>query len=153
MRGAILRRIKLLVLTIALCPVFTTQASGQTYDRFHGWCDTFRNATLPDLVQFLNAVVPDEGNGRCVSWAIHKLGNEHYEPAITALAKLLDFRRPATDREKLGFTDLGGIGGIWDVYPAAGALDLIGKKALPAVLEVIKAEASSGAVLDNAIPV
>jgi len=106
---------------------------------------------LPDLVQFLNAVRPDEKNGDCVTWAIRKLGNENYEPAISALVKLLEFRRPATEREKLGFYLRPQ--GIWEMYPSVGALPQIGKKALPAILGVISSDSTSATARENAVAV
>lgn len=68
-----------------------------TQDRFDGWCDDLRNASSADLVKFLGRVDRDQKNGRCITWAIHKLGNERYEAAIPVMVKLLDFRRPLTD--------------------------------------------------------
>jgi hypothetical protein len=103
------------------------------------------------LVQFLSAVVADDTNSRCVTWAIHKLGSEHYEPAISILTKLLDFHRPPTEREKLGFTNVGGIAGIWDLYPAVGALELLGKNVLPEVLRAIQAASTSPTARENAV--
>src|SRR5581483_7876555 len=72
----------------ALCGV---RASGQVHERYEGWCETLRDTSSPDLVKFLNSVTPDEGNARCVTWAIYKLGKERYEPAIVPLVRLLDF--------------------------------------------------------------
>ncbi len=93
MRGANLRGIKIVAVALTLGVAFAFPAFGQVHDRFEGWCDSLQNASSHDLVQFLNAVIPDEKNARCVTWAIHRLGNEHHEPAIPALVKLLDFHR------------------------------------------------------------
>lgn len=119
----------------ALCLAFVHSAGGQ--DRFESWCDSLRNASSPDLLQFLNGVVPDERNAHCVTWAIHKLGEDHYEPAITVLVKLLDFRRPETRDEKMGIYERPQI--IEELFPAANALEVIGKNALPEVLRAIEA--------------
>jgi hypothetical protein len=99
------------------------------------------------LVQFLNAVVPNETNSRCVTWAIHKLGNEHHEPAIPALVKLLDFRLPRTPVEEIfhGLSE--------ESFPAEAALELIGKKALPEVLRAIEADSTSAIARENALSV
>jgi hypothetical protein len=151
MRGAIVRRIELILLTSALLLVGYCCALGQERDSLENECDSLQNAIPPDLVQYLSGVIPDEKNGDCVTWAIKKLGKEQYEPAIPVLIKLLDFRRPPTAREKRGFLMHPPF--VSDLYPAAGALDLIGKKALPQVLLVIEAEASSARARENAVSV
>ena len=114
-------------------------------------CEVFKNASSPDLVQYLNGVVPDDKNTECVTFAIRKLGKERYEPAITALVKLLDFRRPPTREEKMGFYERPQI--IEEVFPAAQALESIGKAALPEVLRAIEAASTSTTALENAISV
>jgi hypothetical protein len=118
-------------------------------DRYENLCDSLRDANVIDLFQFLSGVVPDEKNGGCVTWAIHRLGNEHYDPAIPGLVKLLGFRRPQTSEEKMGFyirpqtTD--------EIFPAAEALELMGKKALPEILRAIEADGTSAVARENAI--
>jgi hypothetical protein len=147
MRGAFVRAFKMVVLTLTTCLAFAFAASGQVHERYEGWCSTLEAASSPDLVQFLNATVPDEQNARCVTWAINKVGKERYEPAITALVRLLDFRRPEEEREK---TVHGLSRGL---FPAKVALELIGKKALPEVLHAIKVDTSSDAARQNALDV
>lgn len=149
MRGAIVRRMRIIALTAALLLMGMCRAVGQEHEGFQNECDTLQNATPADLVQFLNGVVPDEKNGDCVTWAIKKLGKEQYEPAIALLTKLLDFRRPPTPREKQGIYLR--MQGVWEIYPAAGALSNIGKKASPAVLDVIKSESASLTSRENAV--
>jgi len=127
MRGTLLRQIKMSAVTIALCLSFALRSFSQVRTEMDDWCATLHNASSPDLVQFLNAVVPDEKNSHCVTWTIRKLAKEHYELAITTLVRFLDFRRPLTQREKVGLPEPGGIAGIWSVYPAVGALDAMGK--------------------------
>lgn len=142
-------RILALVLTLCfIAPFAASQAvPPPVHQRFEGWCDSLQNAELGDLVQFLNAVVPDERNSRCVTWAIHKLGKERYEPAITPLVRLLDFRRPETEGEKIfhGFDR--------ETFPAEEALELIGNKALPDVLRIIESDTSSDTSRRNALNV
>ncbi len=147
MRRAILRGIKLSPITVALCLALSCRTSGQVHDRFEGWCDSLQNASSPDLVQFLNAVVPDEENARCVTWAIHRLGNEHYEPAITTLVRLLDFHRPQSPGGEI-FHGLSK-----ELFPAEVALELIGKKALPELLRAIEAASTSKTARENAVSV
>jgi hypothetical protein len=137
--------------TAVLLLMATCRTLGQDHDSLQIECDSLRNATPPDLVQFLNAVIPDEKNGDCVTWAIRKLGKEQYEEAITALVKLLDFRRPATPAEKSGFYIRLQI--IEEVFPAASALEAIGKKVLPEVLRAIEADSTSATARENAVAV
>lgn len=151
MRGAIVKTTKAFIFTLSFCFAFTLRSYGQEHDRFEGWCDSLQNASSPDLVQFLKAVAPDENNARCVTLAIHRLAKERYEPAVDSLAKLLDFRRPKTPQEKLGFYLRPQV--IGEIYPAANALEIIGKKALPAVLSTITASSSSETARDNAVSV
>lgn len=101
----------------------------------------------PGLVQFLNTTVPDERNAHCVTWAINKLGKEHYEPAVKPLVRLLDFRRPQTEGERIvhGLSE--------DKFPAEEALELIGKSALPELLRAIEAGATPEASRENALNV
>ena len=114
-------------------------------------CEVFKNASPPDLVQYLNGVVPDDKNSDCVTLAIRKLGKERYEPAITALVKLLDFRRPRTQDEKKGIFERPQ--SIDEVFPAALALELIGKNALPELLLAIEAPSTSATAFQNAVAV
>jgi len=147
MRGAILRGIKIGAATLVLCLAIPLLALGQVHEKYEGWCDSLQNASSTDLVQYLNAVVPDEQNARCVTWAINKLGNEHYEPAVPTLVKLLDFRLPQTRVEEI-FHGLS-----QESFPAEAALELIGKKALPEVLRVIEADSTSVTGRENALSV
>jgi hypothetical protein len=135
-------------ISFVLCLAFTGRTFGHERDRFENLCPSLRNATPPDLLQFLNGVTtPDEKNAPCVTWAIHKLGTAHYEPAITALVRLLDFQRPQTQLEII-FQ-----GPPKELYPAQVALELIGKKALPEVLSAIEADSTSATARENAVSV
>jgi hypothetical protein len=63
----------------------------------------------------------------------------------------LDFRRPLNAREKQGlFLHPQGIS---EIYPAANALELIGEKTLPAVLNVMKTDSASATARENAVSV
>lgn len=101
MRGAILRGIKILAVTLILCLAVPFLALGQVHEKYEGWCYGLQNASSTDLLEFLDTVVPDEWNARCITWAIHKLGKDHHEPAIPALVKLLDFHLPLTPMEEV----------------------------------------------------
>jgi hypothetical protein len=89
-------------------------------------------AASPYLVEFLSGVVPDEKNARCITWAIHRLGNEHYAPAVSALVKLLDFHRPPTEDEKMGVFLRPSL--VGEMFPAAESLEQIGEGAKAEVL-------------------
>src|ERR1700733_13522910 len=111
-------------------------------------CDRLRDATSSELVSYLNGV-SDRRGAECTAFAIKKLGEYRYEAAVPVLAGLLDFRRPADVREKQGLYLH--IQGIDEVYPAARALEEIGKGSLPAVLSVIKGDSSSTTSRENAV--
>ena len=136
---------------MVLCLTPTCRVFGQIHDRFGDVCPSLQNASPPDLLQFLNGVVPDEKNGWCTTWAIYRLGDEHYEPAIAALVKLLDFRRPPTQQEKMGFYLHAQ--SIQEVFPAALALAVIGRPALPEVLRAMQTTSTSARARENAVSV
>ena len=138
---------KIPTIAVTLCLAVPFVAFGQVHEKYEGWCYGLQNASSPDLLDFLNAVVPDEWNARCVTWAIHELGTEHYEPAIPALVRLLDFRLPLTPAEEV-FR-----GTSQAVFPAEEALEMIGKKALPEVLSAIEADSTSAVARGNALAV
>lgn len=142
-----MRAFRIVALALTACLAFALATSAQVHERFEGWCSTLEATSPADLVQFLNATVPDGQNARCVTWTIHKLGKERYEPAITALVKLLDFRRPQTEGERI-FEGLSR-----ELFPAEEALELIGKKALPEVLHAIEVDTSSDVSRQNALEV
>ncbi len=142
-----MRGIKIVAVTLILCLAVPFLALGQLHEKHEGWCDGLQNANSPELVQFLNAVVPDEWNARCVTWAIHKLGKERHERAIPALVKLLDFRIPQTPGEEV-FRSLSE-----ETFPAEEALERIGKEALPEVLRAIEADSTSAIARENALSV
>jgi hypothetical protein len=109
------------------------------------------HADSSDLVMFLNGVFLDEKNARCVTWAIHRLGNERYEPAISALVKLLDFHRPPTEDEKLGVHLRPQL--VGEMFPAAESLEQIGEGSKAEVLRTIGSDSVSATARENAIAV
>ena len=137
--------------TVAVYLACSCAALGQEHNDRDTACEVFKNASSPDLVQNLNGIVPDDKNAECVTFAIRKLGKERYEPAVTALVKLLDFRRPPTREEKMGFYERPPI--VEETFPAAEALESIGKPALPEVLRAIEVASTSTIALENAIAV
>ena len=135
-------------LMAAMCLMLAGPVRAQEHSLYNE-CASLENASSPDLVQFLNGVTPDQQNGDCVTWAIRKLGDQRYEPAIPVLLQLIDFRRPPTGRERAGFVMHPLF--VSDLYPSAGALYLIGRRALPGILLTIESEAVSTTARENAI--
>jgi hypothetical protein len=140
------------IITVALmffcvpCP-----SLGQGQDRFAVWCNGLELAASPYLVEFLTGVVPDEKNARCVTWAIHRLGNEHYAPAVSALVKLLDFHRPPTEDDKMGVFLRPSL--VGEMFPAAESLEQIGEGAKAEVLRAIGSDSVSAKTRENAVAV
>jgi hypothetical protein len=114
-------------------------------------CGRFQNASPEKLVSYLNGIVPDQRNPSCTAFAIDQLGNQRYEAAAPVLTKWLEFRWPANARQKQRLFVLERDGA--SIYPAVNALGKIGKKSLPSVLEVIKADSASRQMRENAVSV
>jgi hypothetical protein len=111
-------------------------------------CDPLHDSTSDELVSYLRGTVPNQESGECVTFAINNLGKRRYEPAVPVLTSLLSFRRPLNKREKEGLYVH--IQAIDEIYPAATALEEIGSKALPAVMDLIK-ENSGPTARENAV--
>jgi hypothetical protein len=138
------KNLRLFVLTAAL---LTSSSLVRTQE-----CTSFENSQSQDLVSFLNGVVPDDKNAVCVNLAIKKLGEARYPSAAPVLVHLLDFKRPPlTESEKQGFSVR--MPSIWEWYPATTALELIGTDALPSLLNVMRAEATTPLAREHAIAV
>lgn len=147
MRGT---RAYCLLWILSLTLAASVRAQEPTHNPFEGWCDNLRGATPHDLVEFLSGIRPDQENARCVTWAIYKLGQERYGPAIPVLVRLLGFRRPETRNERIGFHDLA----ISMVpFPATEALEQIGARSQQEVLHAIGAESTSFQARENAVQV
>jgi hypothetical protein len=142
-----LRGVEIVAAALVVCLAGPSLAHSQVHEKYEDWCYGLQNASAPDLLEFLNAVVPDEWNARCITWAIHKLGKEHHEPAIPRLVKLLDFQIPRTPTEEMLH------GTSEETFPAEEALAQIGKKALPEVLRAIEADSTSAIARENALSV
>ncbi len=80
-------------------------------------------------------------DAECVAFAINEIGEQRYEPAVPVLTKFLEFRWPVNARQKQRLFVLEHDGK--SIYPAATALEQIGKNALPAVAEALKAPVMS----------
>jgi hypothetical protein len=112
-------------------------------------CQVLRTGESDQLLSYLKAVKLNGENAECVTLVIQKLGTERYRAAIDTLAQMLDFRRPPMGREKQGLYLHPQ--GIWEIYPAAGALAMIGKDSMPALLTVMKAQSSPIKARENAV--
>src|SRR2546426_6395932 len=99
-------------------------------------CSRLRGASPNELTSYLDGTERTPENEPCAAFAINQLGSLRYKPAIPALTKWLELRWPRDAHQKQrrfviehdGFT----------IYPAAAALEGMGKDALPAVLNAIK---------------
>jgi len=114
-------------------------------------CDTLKSTSPTGLVSYLQESIPDHVNGGCVAFAIAKLGDQRYEPAIPVLTELLDFHWPpgAHQKQMRFIIEHDGT----SIYPAANALKQMGSKALPAVLETIKSRTTSRRSAEIAVTV
>jgi hypothetical protein len=137
------REIKIVTLLCALCLFGVSRVAAQE-------CRSLQNTTLDELVTYLDGILPNDGNAECVTFAIKRLNDKRYEPAVPVLAKLLDFRRPPNSHEKNHI--MLRPPSIDEMYPAANALEEIGPGSLRAVLDVIKSSPSSTA-RENAVSV
>lgn len=114
-------------------------------------CPDLESADSDPLISYLAAVAPNQDNSRCVTFVIKHLDSARYEPAIPVLVRLLDFHRPPNEAEKAGVALHPPT--IDEFYPAANALEEIGKAALPALLEAIKSSETSTIARRNAVSV
>ena len=136
------REIRVITLMMALFLLVTLQLIAQE-------CEQLKDAASDQLLSYLADLKPDETNAQCITFAIGKLGDQRYEPAVPVIMKFLDFRRPVSVREKQGLyvhiqsTD--------EVYPAARYLEEMGDKAVHAVLDAIKANSTSPIARKNAV--
>jgi len=112
-------------------------------------CVQLHDTGADQVISYLNTVEPNPGNQECISFALSRLGTLRYEPAVSVLARWLDFRRPPTDREKQGLYLHAQT--IDEIYPAASALEELGQKALPEVLSVIRSDSSPKTARANAV--
>jgi hypothetical protein len=99
----------------------------------------------------LKATIGDQVNGPCIASSIKQLGDSRHEPSAPVLTKFLDFRWPPEARQKQRRFVLEHDGE--SIYPAATALEQIGKNALPAVLDAMKAKSASREAIEVAVSV
>lgn len=114
-------------------------------------CSTLQSASADKMSSYLGSFPDRRQNAPCIAFAIGKLGEQHYQPAISLLTKYLDFRwpvgahqkqmRPVLERDKL------------TIYPAADALEKIGQVSLPAVVTAMQARGTSRVGMEVAVSV
>src|SRR5574341_1506009 len=143
-RSALMKKVKIFALAAAFCLLGRAPLIAQD-------CERLGAASPEGLVGYLSRVVPDRENASCVAFAISQLGGQRHEPAIPVLLKFLTFRWPLNARQKQRLYVIEHDG--FTIYPAANALERIGKNALPAVLGAIKAKTTSREGIEVAVAV
>ena len=124
------RHIKVsVVLTPLLFTIVTTLVRAQE-------CGQLQGASPDELTSYLAGTVRSTDNEPCAAFAINQLGSLRYKPAIPALTKWLELRWPPGAHQKQRRFVIEHDGST--IYPAATALEAMGKDALPAVLNAIK---------------
>ncbi|HLH09411.1 MAG TPA: hypothetical protein VKW78_19390 [Terriglobales bacterium] len=134
-----MRQLAIISLLSLLTLAIGTQALSQN-------CERLQQATLDELVTYLQSSEGDPSNAECVTFAIYRLGDTRYSPAIPELVTLLGFRRPLDEHEKLGYHIR-----MRDYYPAVDALQQIGEPASSAVLHAITEDSTPQVARKNAV--
>lgn len=112
-------------------------------------CAELDAATPQQLVEYLRGDRPSLRQA-CVVYAINKLGVEGYAPATGVLVTYLDYRGPDDpQRVRTGVV----LHAWWPIYPAADALFLIGKPAIPDLIGAIAGSDTPDLVRKSAIHV
>jgi hypothetical protein len=114
-------------------------------------CPSLQSASPNEHASYLEKTPDSRRNSPCIAFALKKIGEHRYEPAIPVLTKFLQFRWPPGVNQKQrrfvlehdGFT----------IYPAAEALERIGKVSLPAVLDAMKTTAPTHEAMEVAVSV
>jgi hypothetical protein len=103
-------------------------------------------ATVPQVIAVLRDENLQKNDPKRVVEAIERAGDLEAVEAIDALTELLTFKRADVDEaNEIHLHSLA------TLYPAIQALTSIGKRSLPALIEVIKKEESNSLASNNAI--
>lgn len=132
---------KMTVITILTLPGFAFASMPR--------CEALAGSSQEQLIQFLKDGQRGNADANCTEYALRRLANEKVHEAIPVLTAYLGFRRPETDREKMGMG--GALGTIGNDFPASFALSQMGRAALPALVHVIETESSDPQVHQNGI--
>lgn len=138
-----MRNRTLLTLWVALFVATTVRAYSE--------CDDLTNVTPQHLLELLNWATTSRSDAKCLTQLIRKIGDVRDANAAGSLTRFLDFRRPPTDREQQGLYLRPQT--IDELYPAAYALEMIGRPALPALAQAIESSSTSVLARENAIAV
>lgn len=98
-------------------------------------CLDLGSAEPSELVSYLNGPQPSQ-NAPCMAYSIRQIGAKQYVPGVGALIRYLSFRRDPDPWEK--GKDV--VETKHDWYPATTALSLIGKPALPPLVDLLGTE-------------
>jgi hypothetical protein len=115
-------------------------------------CERLQYATPSTLASYLGGTEL-HADSACMAFAINQLGNLRHEPAILVLTKMLDFRWPRDAWQKQAYFPDSPDPASIRIFPAATALEQIGKNSLPAVLEAIKAPSTTRLGRETAVTV
>jgi hypothetical protein len=114
-------------------------------------CASLQGVSPDELTSYLatNARSPDKES--CGAFAINQLGIMGYKPAIPALTKWLELRWPpgAHQKQRRFVVEANGA----TIYPAAAALEAMGKDSLPAVLDAITSNSATRESVEVAVSV
>jgi len=123
------RHIKAISTLTGLFLVMVSRAGAQE-------CGQLQSASPNELTSYLDGTVRSHENEPCAAFAINQLASLRYKPAIPALTKWLELRWPPGAHQKQRRFVIEHDGST--IYPAATALEAMGKDALPTVLNAIK---------------
>src|SRR6266571_7187241 len=124
-----LRHLRTCVAVASLLLIIAGRAEAQE-------CKPLEGASTEELTTYLDKTVRTPATEACAALAINELGSQRYTPAIPALTKWLELRWPPGAHQKQRRFVIEHDGST--IYPAATALEAMGKDALPAVLNAIK---------------
>ena len=109
-------------------------------------CSSVTSSGPSDLIKFLKTEA-SKADPACVAQAITRLGDSRSPSGVEVLVDLLDYKRPASIKEKYHLSDSN------DTFPAVPALFSIGMPAVPGLLAALQSGRVSGAARSNGIRV
>ena len=132
-------KVAIALLVISATPSFAQQ------------CDSLAAMSRIDALAYLRHGPDWASHAACATAAIAKIGEYRYESGIPLLINFLDFKGSSNLHQKLRreVVEHNGLSG----YPAADALVRVGRPALPALLDLIKANGTLREEVDIATAV
>ncbi|SRR6266702_593684 len=131
-------------ITFAVLLLFALPAAAQE-------CSALQSASPDKLSSYLGELTDRRQYPPCVAFAIGELGKQHDDRAIPVLTKYLDFRWPVGAHQKQMRLVLER--DKQTIYPAADALEKMGRDSLPAILAVMQKKSTSRAAMEVAVSV